>query len=337
MKHVIISLVFLFPVFGFAQPKKQSPAKQQTATTLTKADANKLVAYVNNLSEFLQTKCTDENFLGVLDRLSENISKKDKSMTIASRLRGNLGLYSPFVELVQDFKEGNEDKVVITNVPACSGAESVAKLKLYFAQYATESKTMDSAAKKVFDYLDDNFALKNMNDMSAFKANVDQMYHAYDNMGVVKNNIYDVIGDLGDRAEEVTLAKHPMKTEIMDMKKELRLTRVCLDLMMVDDVEKLKGNFLKLDETTTTMKTVRAKYGDQYNVSLKGISMESKRANVKNVFESVDAFLKIMDNLKTLVNGSAKKEMIDREQKSAITKYELLVSDFNSFVNDNNG
>jgi uncharacterized protein (UPF0335 family) len=338
MKSITLAVTVFFTLSLAAQTKKAPPAKtsqnKPTLGALTNAQANTIVDYVNHINEFLETKVYLESVQNNLNYVNEGAYSSDKNF---NSLRNLQNKYKPLQEWIDEYKESNEG-YVITNAPAVCGNQSKEKVNKNLSIIDVNFKQLNDLVLSTQSLIDksNNFKVSGSYDKA-----IEELEKINTNYSAISNamdTIYDELSELGYRAEEVTLDKHPMKTEIFDMKKTMKGAKDALKWMTRGEKDKIITNYPLVDAKIESLKTYRNKYGDAYKDMAKGNSYQMARAQVKAFYERLDKFFSEIGDIKKSLEGKDKQaeEDADAFQKGLITTYELLVGDYNSFVNTNN-
>jgi hypothetical protein len=332
------TLLLTLSLLQISAQSKKPPAKTASATSTTAmsmAQANAIIDYVNHLEEFIRTKWNVDYLREQLNTLNEQANGKSRNFNSLSRLSNN---YKPFQDLVNDYKDGNEG-YVITNVPAACGIPCKTKITKHLELVDQQLKEMDATAGKAKELVDGSNSFKKEGSYEQAIAEVDKLNQIYLKASASLDSIYDETAELGFRGEEVTLAKHPMKTEIFDMKRSLKMAREVLVMMSASEKPKVESFYPEVDKKIGQLKTYMTKY-ENYNTKSKGISQEQSRTQVKEFFERTAKFCSQVEVIKKSFAEQKKtafgEPAAPGEQDALATLYDLVLSDFNSFVNSNN-
>ncbi len=337
MKPIILALAIFFAVNLSSQTKKAAPAKtsnKAATVALTSAQANQIVNYVNHINSFLETKVYLENVQYNLNNLNEGAYSESKNF---SSLRNLQNKYKPLQEWIDDYKESNDNYIII-NTPAVCGIKTKEKINKNLSIIDVNFKQLNDLVLSTQSLIDESKNFKTEGAYDKAIAELEKINTSYLFISNAMDTIYDELSELGYRAEEVTLAKHPMKTEIFDMKKTMKGAKDILKLMTRSENETIVANYVAVDSKLGNLKSFRSKYGEAYKDMAKGNDYQMSRAQVKAFYERLDKFFSEVGNIKKSLAGSTEKDKEDADafQKGLITTYELLVSDYNSFVNTNN-
>jgi hypothetical protein len=337
MKPIILAMSILFAINLSSQTKKTAPAKatpKVNSGALTNAQANQMVDYVNHINSFLETKVYLENVQYNLNNLNNGAYAESKNF---SSLRNLQNKYKPLQEWIEEYKESNEGYIV-TNTPAVCGAKTKEKVNKNLNIIDANFKQLDGLVLSTQTIIDESKNFKAVGSYDKAMVELEKINTNYTSISNAMDTIYDELSELGYRAEEVTLAKHPMKTEIFDMKKTMKGAKDVLKWMTRGEKDKIVANYPLVDSKIESLKSYRNKYGDAYKDMAKGNNYQMARAQVKEFYERLDKFFSEIGNIKKSFEGKDKKSVKDADafQKGLITTYELLVGDYNSFVNTNN-
>lgn len=327
---ILLSFICLGGTVSAQKKKTTSPAP----SGLSLQDANKIIQYTNSMMQYLAECCSYKHAVKNSETYHRNIEQNTSEKRTSEDAFENAQLYNSKEDCVAMIE--SQGGVNPALPPKSVGADNQAFFKEKLVAIDDLLAKLTVANTEMHKYFDDNMQLINKKDKSLAQAELQKFDEMVQSIHQVTDEVYNKIYELGDKAEMVTLTKHPFVKEIMDMKKLLRHAEKATRLAQ-GDATTVEKNLPQLQSLVEQMQTNSNAYSN-YEAFRKGEDprLGEMRLRVKEFYTTnVIDFYKYIDELKTSYKGDKKYER-SRTQGYLIQKYEYLVQDFNNFVEANN-
>lgn len=328
-----ISIVFL-SICSFGQKK---PAAKPANGAITKETANKMVEYSNSVLSLMQDKLNADQFVTSYNTLSTSIREEWSRINAFHFIND----YKNMAALVKAFEEVNKTNPTIP--PNFVPKADAAYLTSNFANYNACGERIILLYKSMepLIYFKDEGnkkegQLKQKNNYEALSNIADKIYFTIDTLFLIRDHIIDKSDDIGAKGEAVILASHPLKAEIMDMKKTLRLCKkIAKTINQPTDLAGLNATFPTTDSLITALSAMAKKY-EAYKGNPKSDNIQ--KGHIKGFFERVTTdYIKRYDELKSDCESNKKTwNEISHTQQYMYKEYEGMISNYNSFADENN-
>lgn len=335
MKSKIFNLVLILSlvVSHTALAQKSKPkASTPTAKGMSLAEANKMIQYTNSVS-MLMNECFSARHIGENQMLYHRNLEQDTREKKTSQDAFENKKYATQEDCLATIKSmGATDPRI---PPAEIGSTNQAFFREKFATIEKLFSELEIQNKAMKKYFDDNIQLRNKKDKESAKIELDKFDALAESLYKEQDAVYEKAYELGDKAEAVTLAKHPLVKEIMDMKKILRLSEQVTRLAQ-GDAETVEKNLPRIENILTEMKQNSADYAN-YEVFRKGQSprMDEARQYVKEYYGKAEDFYAEIQQLKNNYKGDKPYERT-KWQKYIVQRYQYFLQAYNNFVESNN-
>jgi len=342
MKKIILLMVAL-PIAAFAQAKKTAPKKSAASSTtsssaLTNADANNFIRYTNSISNFLENSFITTTFKNDYEVLATNLGLKDKSSYNTAMPQIDVDYFkSQYENFNNTFRNAsNDDYVALDAPPAKMGADRVGKFKTALQQLGELHTAMASHYNNTLMPLFPKSLPKKKNgaDEQAALAQYKSNLIAIENK---KEELYTLSGELGEMAEAITLAKHPLKNEIIELRSSLKIGKDIAKLSNISKLEDYATNKPRVGELVGKLKQLQAKYSS-YNTNAKENKEYAIRNGIKEYYQdNVTYLIDAVEKFETAIADKAvNQQWIQEKLRLLHGAFEGMVGKYESIVEMNN-
>lgn len=273
------------------------------------SDANSIIKYSNAVIKF------DSDARKKLEDAQDDIVDFEKS--VSSKKPPFSTLFHAFIGIsVSDVIGFGSDKVDIKKPGSFLSTDVADKIKPKVTAMVESYKNVEEAYENYStyidneDYLDDDWA-KASEYISTMKTNLEKFY-------TNEKEYFDIIEPVTDDAEEIILADHPLKEEILQAKKTLRSVDKIVEFIGVE-----KPNMTDLNKSYSTLEG-EVKTGEGLDQA--ALKKQSRDSQHESFYSSVTDFL-------GEVRKSKRDEIISNgEYNYIISDYNSVISSYNSFV-----
>lgn len=330
-----VSLLFTSIAELSAQTKKRSATTRSTSKTtqgITSAGANQIIKFNNSINSFFKTYFN-------IDHTAEfysfvNIAQAQRGKRTKTTVYDTYRDQNSFDISVERFNgyAASSDLVDPINPPAVIGAANIAFFKAKWTELKAAYETCAEKHNTIMDYLDSSLELRKKSDEQSLKSNLEEYKALVVNLYKIQDEISEKVYELGDMAEEVTLAKHPMRNEILDLRKTLRIVQSANNNMQkcnsAEDLESQLANFATAE---TQLKVYIDKYAN-YDSNV-GATPQIKymKAAVESFYKNTARFNDDLLNVPATYKNDW--ELNKRKLQAA---YDLIIIDYKSFIQRNN-
>lgn len=331
MKRILLILITAsFSLYGFGQAKK-TPPKQTPATSggMTTQKASSIIEYTNSVQSLLSEYLPVIGLFQGAEVLNESYANKHYDILDLQRL------YKPYKESLQEYISEKKSNPTIPHAAINTADKTF--LSQAFGEQEKQLNSIGSDINRLVYLVDDqSLELKNKKDKTeadALVLNVNKNLEALQN---TREKIYDKIDEIGITAEEVILQKHPLKVEIIDMKKCLNKAGKIRQAGYQDD-ETIKKNSIEISQLTEELKTIVVKYESYKTKDNVYSKSEDMKHSMKIFYEHTKHFIGKTNQLL----ADSKKSKIDDDQMDGDRidlkeAYDLMLAEYNTFVDINN-
>lgn len=332
-KHFAVIVLCCLSTIGWAQ--KDKPAKSAPnagAATLTRADANDFIVYANSIGEFF--KSFNSSFIPeAYETYAHNAGIKAGEATKACIREMDETKFSTTMATYKDdvARSTSGQYVALNNTPPKMNKAQAAEVKQLLADYETKYVSL----AKFF-----NNELRPLYQECRVKTNATDALIQFDEkwkaLLAIEQSLYSIADNMGDQAEDITLAKHPFKAEIKDMRTMVKLARQASQAANVDSREAFVSQEVIIASYIGEMKNLQAKYKD-YNPTGKSPRESGLRLLVFQFFEDVSRYYKAMDAYsKCIKDVKCETYYVNDHKKTLFSSNETISDNYSGFVRANN-
>lgn len=331
MKKAILAIfVLACTVVSAQKPKTKPKTATTTSTQMTAADANKIVIFYNSTHKFLDEYFKVQDIYNYFDGASAAVQGIEYTAD-TDRLY-NFDSFAQASEYMTSYVAANPSEYSnpINPTPAV-GKENVTFFQNKWLAMEQESSKILSIYndKKAQEIISGRFELRSKAKAKEAQAIVDEMKPLVEELYKNHQEVLDKLDELADEAESVVLQKHPLRNEILDMKKTLRITGKIAKLGMVENVDEFEKSLPELDKLMVSLNEMNEKY-KTYQVANNLGRENGLRTDAKLFFNQVNDYITTINEIKT--NYKTNKYRVDQFK----TGYNLVGSQYENFVNHNN-
>jgi hypothetical protein len=329
MNKTILILSLCFLSLSIHAQKKGSKTSPTKASVSPAQKANQMIEYVNNMGAFMNYQSS------IISELATMHSAYAKSINTENEVSypDNLKKFQTYTDIEKKFVEEGAPKAKDPNQTSPSiSAENqteitrlLGELKTNFDLALAQNNALKADLTELLKLKKGKNKDKFMNDLNIFKSTLEKIYLAQD-------QVYTQMQIIGDEAELITLAKHPLKNEIVGMKKDMRIAAEIAQLIQVSDMEQLNLNLPKAKELANTL----------YAKKNQKLPLNSPDPNIDLLKSMVNDFYRAMpnipDDIKMLEQRIANKEqkLVEASQRNIGQHYSNMSSKYNTFIEANN-
>ena len=334
-KSIILIFILAFSINLNAQ-KKKAPAKTSNSTTISKTDANNFIIYANSVNEFFKNSFDDSDYLEAYNQFMNINQFPNEYLPCLSKMEETAftKAYAEFNAYVVDSDQ--TEFVQLSKTPAKMNPLKASEIKQLFKDY--EAKYIEMA--KCFTEKIQSFYSDCKLDKKANKETLTANLLQFNNLTIELNNIHEsifAISDaLGDEGENIILANHPYKNEIIDMRTLIKIVRKPTELAQIEKRADFVNVEPQIQKHLDEMAAIKTKYAN-YKTTGKTPKDEEMRERVVTFFKNIEIYSKTMNEYATCIkDASCKDYYVNESRLSLISVYEGLIFDYGLFVRSNN-
>jgi len=325
--------------------QKTTPAKKPTTgstsagSKLTTQDANDIITYNNSIRIFLGSEdkyLRLQDFATFYNRAADQVHNTDGTRPAAkanpvSDRNGNFD--EAYKSYMSDIKAARKELVDIYTPPKQIKQENITYFKTKLDELKVANQACFEQYKVCEKYFRDYFVLRDKSQRKEIAEQLDLLATRIEALYTIEEEISDRMEVIGDMAEEVTLAKHPMKKEIFDMRKALRINNQVQKIIQSSSDASITENSKTLDSLSSELEKINAKY-KTYDAN-KGPGSQAMRIAVSSFFAKEGTQALVAQIKKAQENASNPKELTQTRGKVKYAGY-VMTNSYDSFLRANN-
>lgn len=319
-----------------AQTKKKATTTRKATTSktgLTSADANQIVKFNNSVNSLFKTYFnidhTGEFYSFVNTALAER-GRRSKT-TVYDTYRGK-DTFDASLERYNAYAGSTSDLMDPTAPPVAIGTANISFFKTKWSELNVAYQACVDKHNVIMDFLDSSLELRKKSDEQSLKTNLEEYKGLVVGLYKVQGEMLEKVSELGDMAEEVTLAKHPMKNEILDLRKTLRIVQSAnIKAQKCNSADEMGGQLEDMANADTQLKVYLNKYAN-YDPNV-GATPQIKymKAAVASFYKNAGIFGGVLQT----IPDTYKKDW-ELNKRKLNQSFDLMVIDYKSFIQRNN-
>jgi hypothetical protein len=340
MRKLYLVLVFTIATsVAMAQKGKiAKPAASNNATALTQADANNFIVYANSIGHFF-SYYFESDFIPKAYRVhQQNARLKANESADACRRDMEPDMFTKSMALYKSEigSSTSGEYVLFTKAPAKMDKTTATEVLNLFGKYETKYTALATHFNTVLRPLYNECRLAKNTQTS----DVDNALATYlsksEELWQIQMALYKIGNDLGEQAEDVTLAKHPMKAEIKDMRSLVNQARRATQEADVETREEFVSKEDIIGALLGTMKDLQSKYVN-YNQNGKTPKESGLKSSIFKFFEDANRYHQAMEAYsKCIKDPTCKPYYVNDSKKTLESSFEAISDSYSRFVQGNN-
>ncbi|GEM_PF-2392818 len=325
-----------------ATPPKNTTAAKSAATSskLTNADAGKIISYNNSVREFLEKPYfglshTRSFYTEVINELAG----PNNNHVFDPYKNGHEDFDKVYTKFLDEIKSRRQDLTDPLNPPAIIGAADVSFCKTKIEELKTAYAACYEQYKLVAPFFTENLDIRDKKKAKEAAEAIEKYKPFAQKVYDTEYEIYTKLSELGDRAEDVTLAKHPLKNEIKDIRKTMRTTQkiaAILDEEENPSVAYIESKETELKQLNAELEAMSDKYKN-YKFSTQGNSNLGVLKDIVSSYFNNIVTPYLLPKMNTLLTKYKEpKAGIGRMKRDYLSSVESLYKHYENFVEYNN-
>lgn len=336
MRSIIILLGCLFLCGNLSVQKKKTtnkPAVAANNSAMTNKDANDFIRYSNGVYNFFSIYKI-EDFMKSYQQIMRGEGSGTRMPVEADFYSKS---YEQFNRMIAD--DHRSEYINLSTPPAKIGAEKVLRLKQIFVELKVAHEDYAQYFNETIRVqLKEGMPIKNKKKYNEALPLTQELEKKILVLHKLQQEAFAIAEEIGDKAEEITLAKHPMKTEIMDMRRSIKIAKNIAQLSQVETKAEFGEILPKIKEEEEKLKAIQQKYEGRSVPQSKNNAIYAMNNRIQEFYDlpTKDLFEAIEKSAMYSNSKEAKEDFWRRENNRILINYERMINYYKGVIEINN-